>query len=56
MAYNVVKKVVKPGDIVIVPAGVVHGWTDIPEHVDYLSFRPSPGIMTAGFVHPVLKK
>jgi hypothetical protein len=56
MAYEVVKKVVKPGDIIIVPAGVVHGWFDIPEHVDYLSFRPSPGILTAGWVHPVLKK
>ena len=56
MAYEVVKKVVKAGDIIIVPAGVVHGWLDIPEHVDYLSFRPSPGILTAGWVHPVLKK
>ena len=56
MAHGVVKKVVKPGDIVIVPAGVVHGWLDIPEHVDYLSFRPSPGILTAGWVHPVLRK
>ncbi len=56
VAYDVVKKVVKAGDIIIVPAGVVHGWLDIPEHVDYLSFRPSPGILTTGFVHPVLKK
>jgi len=56
MAYDVVKKAVKPGDIIIVPAGVVHGWIDIPEHVDYLSFRPSPGILTAGWVHPVLRK
>jgi hypothetical protein len=56
MAYDVVRKVVKPGDIIIIPAGVVHGWTDIPEHVDYLSFRPSPGILTAGWVHPVLRK
>src|SRR5438128_3406841 len=56
MAYEVVKKTVKPGDIIIIPAGVVHGWLDIPEHVDYLSFRPSPGILTAGWVHPVLKK
>jgi hypothetical protein len=23
--------------------------------VDYLSFRPSPNILTAGWVHPVLK-
>jgi hypothetical protein len=56
MAYDVVKKRVKPGDIIIIPAGVVHGWVDIPEHVDYLSFRPSPGILTAGWVHPVLRK
>ena len=56
VAYEVAKKVVKPGDIIIIPAGVVHGWLDIPEHVDYLSFRPSPGILTAGWVHPVLKK
>ena len=56
MAYDVVKKVVKPGDIILIPAGVVHGWLDIPEHVDYLSFRPSPGILTAGWVHPVLRK
>lgn len=54
-AYDVIKKVVKPGDIVIVPAGVVHGWLDIPDHVDYLSFRPSPGILTAGWVNPALK-
>ena len=38
---DVVKKVVKTGDIIIIPAGVPHGWSDIPEHVDYLSFRPS---------------
>jgi mannose-6-phosphate isomerase-like protein (cupin superfamily) len=56
MAYDVVKKVVKPGDIVIVPAGVVHGWLDIPDHVDYLSFRPSPGILTAGWTHPAIRK
>ena len=46
----------KAGDIIIIPAGVMHGCFDIPEHVDYLSFRPSPGILTAGWVHPVLRK
>ena len=56
VAVDVVKKVVKPGDIIIVPAGVVHGWSNIPDHVEYLSFRPSPGILTAGWAHPVLKK
>ena len=53
---DLVKKVVKTGDIIIIPAGVPHGWTDIGDHVDYLSFRPSPGILTAGYVHPTIKK
>src|SRR6185369_537961 len=38
---DVVKRVVKTGDIIIIPAGVPHGWIDIGDHVDYLSFRPS---------------
>ena len=56
VAFDVVKKDVKPGDIIIIPAGVVHGWLEIADHVEYLSFRPSPGILTAGWQHPVLKK
>lgn len=53
---DVVKKVVKTGDIIIIPAGVPHGWTDITDHVDYLSFRPSARVLEAGYVHPALKK
>jgi len=53
---DVVKKVVKTGDIIIIPAGVPHGWTDITDHVDYLSFRPSQRVLTAGYVHPSIKK
>jgi mannose-6-phosphate isomerase-like protein (cupin superfamily) len=53
---DVVKKVVKTGDIIIIPAGVPHGWTDIGDHVDYLSFRPSDHILQAGYVHPSIKK
>jgi len=56
MAYNVVKKQVKAGDIIIIPAGVVHGWVDIPDHVDYLSFRPSQSVMQAGWVNPTIAK
>ena len=52
---DVVKKVVKTGDIIIIPAGVPHGWTDITDHVDYLSFRPSARVLTAGYVHPSIK-
>jgi len=52
---DVVKKVVKTGDIIIIPAGVPHGWTAITDHVDYLSFRPSARVLTAGYVHPSIK-
>jgi mannose-6-phosphate isomerase-like protein (cupin superfamily) len=53
---DVVKRPVKEGDIVIIPAGVPHGWSEIPDHVDYLSFRPSDHILTSGYVHPSIKK
>ena len=56
MAYDVKKVVVKTGDIVIVPPGVVHGWADIPDHVDYLSFRPSQNVLAAGWVNPTIQK
>ena len=53
---DVVQRVVKTGDIIIIPAGVPHGWTDIADHVDYLSFRPSDHVLTAGYVHPTIRK
>jgi len=54
---DVVKRVVNPGDIVIIPATVPHGWTDIADHVDYLSVRPDPDrVLPAGYIHPSLKK
>jgi mannose-6-phosphate isomerase-like protein (cupin superfamily) len=53
---DVVKKVVKTGDIIIIPAMVPHGWTDIVDHVDYLSFRPSARVLEAGYTNPALKK
>jgi len=56
MAYGVKKVTVKVGDVVIVPPGVVHGWADIPDHVDYLSFRPSQRVMQAGWVNPTIAK
>jgi hypothetical protein len=55
-AYDVKKVTVKVGDVVIVPPGVVHGWSDIPDHVDYLSFRPSQHVMQAGWVNPTIAK
>jgi hypothetical protein len=54
---DVVRKVVKVGDIIIIPAGVPHGWTDITDHVDYLSVRPDPDrVIPALYTHPLLKR
>lgn len=53
---DVVRRVVKTGDIIIIPAGVPHGWTDIGDHVDYLSLRPSGQALEPGYVHPALRK
>jgi hypothetical protein len=54
---DVVKRVVGPGDIIIIPATVPHGWTDIADHVDYLSVRPDPDrVLPAGYVNPAIKK
>ena len=53
---DVVFKEVKTGDVIIIPQGVPHGWSTIPDHVDYLSFRPSGQTLTAGYVHPSIKK
>jgi len=53
---DVVKRVVKTGDIIIIPAGVPHGWTGISDHVDYLSVRPDPDrVLPAGYVNPTIK-
>lgn len=56
-AYDAKKVEVKAGDIVIVPPNVVHGWADVPDHVDYLSFRPSrtESTLKAGWVNPIIQ-
>jgi hypothetical protein len=54
---DVVKRVVKTGDIIVIPAGVPHGWVDIADHVDYLSIRPDPDrVLPSDYVHPAIKK
>jgi uncharacterized RmlC-like cupin family protein len=48
---------VAPGDVVIVPAGVPHGFDDITDQLTYLSVRPDlAGVLPANYVHPALKK
>ena len=56
IGQDMVIRDVKTGDVIIIPPNTVHGWVNIPDHVDYLSFRPSPGVLTAGYVHPSIKK
>jgi len=56
VGVDVVRRPVKTGDIIIIPAGVPHGWSDITDHVDYLSLRPSDHVLEAGYVHPSIKK
>lgn len=42
---------IKQGDVVIIPAGTLHGWITIPDHVTYLSIRTDPhGALPAGYV------
>ena len=44
------------GDISVIPAGLPHGWTDITNHVTYLSVRPDPKkVLEHGYVNPALK-
>ena len=46
---------ISAGDVVVIPAGVFHGWSDIPDHVTYLSIRPDPDkVLPAGYAHPAL--
>jgi hypothetical protein len=48
---------VQTGDIIIIPTGVGHGWSQITDHVTYLSVRPDPDrVLPAGYVYPLLLK
>jgi hypothetical protein len=54
---DVVKRIVRAGDIIIIPAGTPHGWTDVADHVDYLSVRPDPQrTIPEMYTNPALKK
>jgi mannose-6-phosphate isomerase-like protein (cupin superfamily) len=48
---------IKTGDIIVIPEGVPHGFSAIPDHVTYLSIRPDlKKVLQHGYVNPVLKK
>jgi mannose-6-phosphate isomerase-like protein (cupin superfamily) len=47
---------IKTGDIIIIPEGVPHGFSDIPDQVTYLSIRPDlKKVLQHGYVNPALK-
>jgi mannose-6-phosphate isomerase-like protein (cupin superfamily) len=44
---------IEEGDIVVIPAGLMHAWTSIPDHVTYLSVRIDPDqVLPTGYVNP----
>jgi mannose-6-phosphate isomerase-like protein (cupin superfamily) len=50
------KRKLEAGDMVIIPAGVYHGFTDVTDHIEYVSVRSDPShVLPAGYVSPVIK-
>jgi mannose-6-phosphate isomerase-like protein (cupin superfamily) len=47
---------IKVGDIIVIPEGVPHGFSAIPDHVTYLSIRPDlKKVLQHGYVNPAIK-
>lgn len=50
-------KTISAGDVVIIPAGVPHGFRHIQEQITYLSIRVDPDqVLPTGYEHPALKE
>jgi quercetin dioxygenase-like cupin family protein len=50
-------KRIKTGDVVIIPAGVYHGFSEVADHIEYVSVRPDlDKVLPAGYINPALKK
>jgi quercetin dioxygenase-like cupin family protein len=48
---------ISAGDVVIIPAGVYHGFSEVPDHIEYVSVRPDlEKVLPAGYVNPALKQ
>jgi mannose-6-phosphate isomerase-like protein (cupin superfamily) len=51
------RRKVSVGDVVIIPPGVLHGWSEVEDHVTYVSVRPDADhVLPAGYLHPALSK
>lgn len=50
------RRKVGPGDVVVIPPGVYHGFDEVTAGIDYLAVRPDPDhVLPAGYVHPALR-
>jgi mannose-6-phosphate isomerase-like protein (cupin superfamily) len=50
-------RVVKTGDVIVIPEHEPHGFSAIPDHITYLSIRPDlKKVLQHGYVNPALKK
>ena len=48
---------VSAGDVIIIPAGLYHGFSEVPDHIEYVLVRPDvEKVLPAGYVNPILKK
>ncbi len=48
---------VKAGDVIIIPAGVYHGFSEVPDHIEYVTVRPDMDkVLPGGYINPILKK
>ena len=50
------RRKVGPGDVVVIPPGVYHGFDEVTTGIDYLAVRPDPNkVLPAGYVHPAVQ-
>lgn len=50
-------RTLNPGDVVVIPAGVYHGFSEVPDHLDYVAVRPDvEKVLPAGYVNPAIAK
>ena len=50
------RRKIGPGDVVIIPAGVYHGFDEVVGNIDYLAFRTDPNhVLPTNYVHPAAK-
>ena len=50
-------RTIQAGDVVIIPIGVYHGFSEIPDHIEYVTVRPDlDKVLPAGYIHPAIRK